>query len=107
LEYKAKANALSKPRKSCLSTTIDLHAVWTQAQKPRPWRFTTKFKRNLLLSIRNASKNMEAKQSNKFQSHNGFSSASFCWSLSLRRNHKTTILDHTFYIWISSIVMFP
>jgi hypothetical protein len=27
LEYKAKANALSKPRKSCLSTTIDLHAI--------------------------------------------------------------------------------
>jgi hypothetical protein len=28
-------------------------------------------------------------------------------NLSLERNHNTMVLDHTFYIWIYNIVMFP
>jgi hypothetical protein len=72
LEYKAKANALSKPRNSCLSTTLVLQLIRhlntsVRRKTPCPWRFVMKFKKNSLLFVKNASQNMEAKQSNKFQ----------------------------------------
>jgi hypothetical protein len=40
--------------------------ISARRRKPHPSIFAMKFKRILLLSIRNASQNMEAKQSNKF-----------------------------------------
>jgi hypothetical protein len=70
LEYKVKANALSKPRSNCPSTTLVLQPIQKfkhkhKKEKTLPW-FMMKFKRISFLSARNASRNMEVKQSNKF-----------------------------------------
>jgi hypothetical protein len=66
-----------------------------------------KFKRISFLSARNASRNMEVKQSNKFWNQKGFSSTPLHRNPSLGKNHNTMVLDHTFFIWISNIAIFP
>jgi len=90
LEYKMKANALSKPRNSHPLTTLTLQPLQAfehkhKRKKPHPWRFATKFKRNSLLFVRNASQNMEAKQSNKFQSQKKFLNTLPDWTYHLRK----------------------
>jgi hypothetical protein len=49
---------------------------------------------------------MEGKQLNTFWSQKGFLNVSIRQNLSLKRNRKTMVLDHTFFIWIYNIVMF-
>jgi hypothetical protein len=74
-------------------------------RKPCPWKFVMKFKRISFLFARNASRNMEAKQSNKLQSQKGFSNTPLHQNLSLGKNCNTMVLGHTFSI-IFNIVMF-
>jgi len=111
IKYRVKANALSKPRSNCPSTTLVLQLIQKfkhkhEKEKTLPW-FVMKFNRILFLFAKNASRNMEAKQSNKFWSQKGFSSTPLCRNPSLGRNHNTMVLDHTFFIWISNIAIFP
>jgi len=101
LEYRTKANAFSKPKSNHPLTTLVLQLYKclntnSKRRKPCPWKFATKFKRNLLLHVRNASQNMEAKQSNKFWNERIFEHLVSSKPITWKKLQHSSIWSHLF-----------
>ncbi len=103
LRYKAKANALSKPKSSRPSITLALQPIQMyehkrKKEKTSPLEIRDKIEQDFVIVHKKYFTKHGGQLIKQVLNQRGFSSAPLCQNLSLWINRNIVVLDHTFSI---------